>query len=195
MSSEEALSPTPPLFPLGRVAPIRALKDMNPRFVSVEKTKRVQSVINEELFLIMGVDGKPGENPQVKRYMDLMSAHCDIGEGLNITALRVGMLFLYHTARLRGDALGTEIPKVSKDQLTSYFSSKSMAIEDNQLIQYGNDPWINTITQFQSTEHGVMNALNANGRSANPTYASFELGCTLMWDFLKTAPTFQPIET
>lgn len=187
MNSPEALSPTPSVIPFGRVAPLRSLTEfMTPLEPSV--LSRTQAIIHEEINLMRGTDEKPGENPEAWNFINLISAHFNNG-GPIIHALRSGLICGYHTARYRGDAVGTQVPTISSKQLESYFSEKGIYIEDGKLIQYGPGfPWDKRLVDFMQSEEQFMTTARQRGLGQTNDHASFLMGNALMWDFLKTAP-------
>lgn len=187
MSSGEHIGSAPNLFPLSLEVSRRCAGDFYPSRKDPLEVQRIQATINEEIGIIAGTEDKPRTNPQVWEFMRLMSAY--LNNGPSIPALRVGMVALYHAARLQAEETQVSLPIISKGQLGKYFLERKLDWEGDEIVTYKGDfNWAEVLSTFQTEEENFMTALSEKGITASRDYPSFGFGCALMRDLLKTAP-------
>lgn len=189
MSQSEVLEPTPPLFPLGRVAPLRALSELLARERTPVEAERISAAVIEEQELIFGSGKK--KNP-VGMYMNLMLFNLD--DETVIPPVQFGMIAIHRATRYKADALSTTPPIITALQVLEYLKTIGCAIENGTLHFYGSpfEP-IQLMEKFGDTEKHFMRISEERGVNPKSTHGtSFKLGASLMWDFLKTAPTLNP---
>lgn len=173
MPGNEALKPSPKIFPIGDTSSKRAIADLFPKgtgaseIAATNLTQELTIMRNHYEYTLRFMTGTVVRLQNRGKFVD------------------PGMILMHKAARIEAQTKRTLLPAINADQLSEYRKLMGRA-RDPFIAPRIDDDYI--LFKFKAEERSMEARLREN-YELRMNRSDLEMGCALMWDFLKVAPT------